>query len=593
MSRTPSIRGARHRAPTVLLALLLAAGGTVRGATQELYRVRFTGVPSRWLRPRLIAVSDTVALRRFPPPTDGLLLRRAEADLPRIAGLLRSQGYLTARATAELRATTPREIRFRLHAGPRYRLGRVTFVTYPLRPPKPSKVGLDRHAPAESSRLLAAEQQLLDYVRSRGHPYPIVTNRLFRAMPDSARLEVTLAVDPGPSARFGPVRIEGTQTVDDEVVRHALLWRAGSHYDASTIAETRAQLIRSRLFASVDVTASNEVPPDGLLPLTVSVRERLHRTVEAGASYHTDVGAAAKLLWENRNLDSHAERLSAVANLGQEDSSAELAYRRPRLARQNQTLISAVDAARETSGAYNSDHVRGRMLLARTWSPDWQAEAGLALHYLSNEEQDEPMHQTLLSTPLSASWGRSDDWLDPGRGLRIALTVQPFAAVAGDASQFVKSEIGVQNYQPLDSRRRRVLATRLRAGGIIGEQRLNLPVNERFYAGGGNSIRGYAYQTVGPYLDDEPVGGRSVIEFSSELRLRLTTRTGAVAFVDAGSAYGTQLPNLSDSLFWGTGLGFRYYTPIGPLRADVAVPLNRREDIDRSFQVYISIGQAF
>lgn len=572
---------------------LLAWTWPAAGATQTHYRVRFDHVPTRSLRARLVAASDTVALLAHAPPSHSLLLRRAEGDLPRLRDLLRSHGYLAARVTAEVRAATPPEVVFRVHSGPLFRVDRIALSLPPLRSPKPSRIGLSRRMPAVAARLLEAEERLLDYARARGHPYPVIANRLYRARPDEGRLDIALDVATGPAALFGPVTVTGTQSVAQEVVRHALRWRSGRRYDATRVEDTRVALIRSGLFASVEIAASNRVPPDALLPLTVAVRERRHRTVEAGASYQTDTGPGAKFLWEHRNLGGHAERLSALAEMARDDARLEVACRLPRLAHQNQTLTLSLNGVREATDGYASDHLRALCSLSRRWIPDWQADAGAALHYLISEEDDLRTHQTLLSLPLAASWGRSDNLLDPTRGLHIALTLQPFTAIAGDASRFLKAELGVQHYLPLDSRGARVMAARLRGGGIVGEQRMDLPPNERFYAGGGGSIRGYAYQGVGPRRGDDPSGGRSVVEASLELRTRLTRRTGAVAFVDAGNAYDTQLPNLGERLFYGAGLGFRYFTPIGPLRADVALPLNRRPDIDSPLQVYISIGQSF
>jgi translocation and assembly module TamA len=127
-----------------------------------------------------------------------------------------------------------------------------------------------------------------------------------------------------------------------------------------------------------------------------------------------------------------------------------------------------------------------------------------------------------------------------------------------------------------------------------GASLLDIPADERFYAGGGGSIRGYAYQSVGPLdEDDDPIGGRSVLELSAELRFKLTDRMGMVTFLDGGSAFASTFPDSSENLQWAAGLGFRYFTPIGPLRLDIGFPLDRRTEIDDTFQIYVSIGQAF
>jgi translocation and assembly module TamA len=120
----------------------------------------------------------------------------------------------------------------------------------------------------------------------------------------------------------------------------------------------------------------------------------------------------------------------------------------------------------------------------------------------------------------------------------------------------------------------------------------DVPGDDRFYSGGGGSVRGYAFQAIGPFAaNDTPLGGRSLAEASIEGRARLTDRIGAVAFIDAGNVSDEEYPTF-DNLRAGIGVGVRYMTPAGPLRLDVATPLNP-SDRDEAVQVYISIGQAF
>jgi translocation and assembly module TamA len=142
--------------------------------------------------------------------------------------------------------------------------------------------------------------------------------------------------------------------------------------------------------------------------------------------------------------------------------------------------------------------------------------------------------------------------------------------------------------------RRSVLATRLSVGSIDGAKRDDVPADKRFYAGGGGSIRGYDYQRVGPLDDDdEPFGGRSLLEVGTELRLRITESFGIVGFFEGGNVYPSLYPDLDDVIRWGTGGGLRYYSPVGPFRLDIGTPVNGRDGIDHPVQFYISLGEAF
>ena len=131
-------------------------------------------------------------------------------------------------------------------------------------------------------------------------------------------------------------------------------------------------------------------------------------------------------------------------------------------------------------------------------------------------------------------------------------------------------------------------------GSISGASNSDIPADERFYCGGGSSVRGYPYQEIGPYEDGEPSGGRSVIEISNELRWQWSRHLGSVIFLDMGNAYVHNLPDLSEKFYFGGGLGLRYFTSIAPFRLDIGFPINEDEDMDISpCQFYISIGQAF
>jgi translocation and assembly module TamA len=144
-----------------------------------------------------------------------------------------------------------------------------------------------------------------------------------------------------------------------------------------------------------------------------------------------------------------------------------------------------------------------------------------------------------------------------------------------------------------------VLAARARVGSYYGPDEEESPPDQLFFAGGSGSVRGYAYRSIGveftkPNGNTGVVGGRSLIDGSIEGRYRATPRFGGVGFLDAGYVSpDSRLGGFDDAeLRLGAGVGLRYFTGLGPLRVDVATPINRRPE-DSLAAFYVGIGQAF
>ncbi|MBK5101266.1 MAG: BamA/TamA family outer membrane protein, partial [Desulfobacteraceae bacterium] len=243
--------------------------------------------------------------------------------------------------------------------------------------------------------------------------------------------------------------------------------------------------------------------------------------------------------------------------------------------------------------AYTSRSFKNVALIERALGTQINLGGGLAFKTSKVEQMGDEQRYRLLSIPLHLDWDTSDDFLNPTRGGRLAIQCAPTYNILEPRFGFVKGKLSFTRYLGLLQEPLLLLAGRAAAGFMPGAGHRSVPADERFYAGGGGSIRGYAYQSVGPIEGATPLGGRSILELSLELRVKLTETFGIVGFIDGGSAFESAFPDFAEDTLWGTGLGIRYFTPIGPLRLDVGIPLTRRENIDDSFQIYVSLGQAF
>ncbi len=198
------------------------------------------------------------------------------------------------------------------------------------------------------------------------------------------------------------------------------------------------------------------------------------------------------------------------------------------------------------------------------------------------------------AVPLALHFDGTDNLLNPTRGVRIAAAFTPYPDILGSAS-FTKASVTASTYYALDEDARYVLAGRGSFGSIFAETGglAAIPADYRFYEGGLTTVRGYRYQTIGPSTPQGyTIGGLSGASVSAEARIRVIDQIGVAPFFDIGGAYRGSLPFSRGDTRMASGLGLLYYTPIGPIRLDLARPLDPRPG-DRAVVFYVSIGQPF
>jgi translocation and assembly module TamA len=587
-----------------LLSFALAAL-TICGAVPEAkadlpYKVAISVAGDSDLEDTLRAASLLVEQSERAPPTELALRRRIDQDAEQLRQVLRAEGYYAAKLNARLDLERqPAEVTIEVDPGPRYELDQVSLTgpdggTLEGLKIRLGKIGLELGQPARSADVLQAEQEIILLLAERGYPLASVPDRKAIVDHEKRTMSVTYVVDPGPRADFGEVRITGTDDLDDDYVKNRLSWEPGDRYDRRELEETRKRLIGSELFTSVKIAPAAEVEPNGTVPILIEVSERKPRSIGAAINWSSSEGFGAEASWEHRNLAGHAERLETTLRLSQLLIGANATLRLPDAVRPDLDVVAAAAIEREETEAFTARRITGSAGLEQRFSSRLSAGLGLSVG-LEEEDDDEGENAfTLIGAPAFLRYDGTDDLLDPTSGVRASAAVTPYYVLFGETDTFLRSEAIASTYYALDENERYVLAARGRLGSIWGAGREELPASVRFYAGGGGSVRGYGFQELGPLDEDnDPLGGRSVIEFGGEMRIRITETIGVVPFVEGGNVYVDMLPEIYQFDFrYAAGLGLRYYTAIGPLRLDVAVPLDRRET-DDPFQFYISLGQAF
>ncbi|MDB5487639.1 MAG: outer membrane protein family [Reyranella sp.] len=552
------------------------------------------------------------------------VLQGAQAVTSRLNTALRSRGFYDATLAATIDGkpiadpsalealearpdTEATNVNITIDTGPRYRIGSIA-----IRPPgaQQSLPGIDRADlglapgdPADASAIIAAQNKLLEELRKQGHALASIKDREVVVDHATREAEVTFVAEPGPLAKMGPVRFSGTEKVDTVWLQRRVPFKEGEPYTPAKVEELRGKLTSLGTFNAVRLKPATELDANGELPIEAELTDRLQRSIGFGVSYETQLGFAVEGFWVHRNLFGQAEslRLSGEVNhIGQGYAILDTgfafraAFRKPDWWLPGQDLRLEAAALREVLDAYTRKAVTFYGGFDRTFSPHWQGRLGLAVEVADITRNGITQNYRMLGLQATALYNRANSDLDPTRGYRIELNVQPWVDTGPGGDMFTIIRLTGRHYWDLAEPGRTVLATRASFGTEPAISIGGIPPDKLFYAGGGGSVRGFVYQSAGPRdAFNNPLGGASVVEGSVELRQRIGKAFGAVAFVDAGSAYPDFLPNFS--LFAprvGAGVGIRYYTDFGPVRADVGVPLNRREG-DPPFGIYVSLGQAF
>lgn len=506
---------------------------------------------------------------------------------------------------AQFDVTKAVPIEVTVRSGPAFTLGEVT-VAGDAGGLAPAEFDLIPGGDAGSDTILAAENRMLRALRDEGRPLARIATREVIADHDTDTLDVMLAFEAGPIAPFGDTEVEGTETVDRDFTAYMADIERGKTYSPQQIDDARERLLELGVFDSVTVKERDQLAADGSIPVDVTVSERKHRFFGVGATLSSTDGAGVEGYWGHRNLFGRAERLrieGAVSRIGDAttvgnlDYTAALLFEKPGIIGPTSKFTYDARATLDHPDAYDRFVFTTGVGLAYEFTKRQTLSAQLRFDYLDITDAFTgiPRQFFLVSTPVQYVYDSRDNKLNPTTGFRALAFAEPTYDIESGAS-FFKFRGEASAYKALDSENRMVLAGRVTGGTILGASLADIPADRKFYSGGGGSVRGYSYQGLGPKalgVNGElvPVGGLSFAEASAELRVQVTDTLGLVPFIDAGTVSFDRIPDFGDVRF-GAGLGFRYLTPFGPLRVDVAVPLDRRPG-DASFGIYAGIGQSF
>lgn len=541
------------------------------------------------------------------PANAATIDRRARADGELLVSLLQAQGYYDAEVEPGI-ALEGDVIAVSLRAmpGPRYTFETVEFPGLaeaggeagPLRVAFAVKPG----DPVVAEQVIAAGVALKVALGEQGFATADVGPQDIVIDHSKATARLVLPVTPGPVAQFGEIKVSGEPPFSARHVGIIARFKRGDRFERSEVDDLRRALVATGLVASVETKV---VPRDA--GRTVDIDVRLEpapmRTIAGELGYGTGEGVRIEGSWQHRNFFNPEGALTVRGVAGTQEQLASVSLRRSNFRQRDQVLTGLISASNVDRKAYAARTFQLSGGIERQsnfiWQKKWTWSLGAEL--IASDERDtiEATGQErrrnffIAALPASLGYDGSDDLLDPTAGFRLGGRVSPELSFQGGTFPYARAQIDASAYRKVSASV--VAAGRIRLGTIIGAGRDDIAPSRRFYSGGGSSVRGYGYQQLGPRdLDGDPIGGRSLAEFSLEARVRLKAfggNFGVVPFLDGGTLTNSSVPNVRDWQF-GAGIGLRYYSSFGPIRLDVGTPLNPRSG-DSRVAVAVSLGQAF
>ncbi|MDE5878430.1 MAG: BamA/TamA family outer membrane protein, partial [Desulfovibrio sp.] len=596
------------------------------------------------LKSKMRDASQLLKLVKEPPDSLLALERRARADEETAVKLLHSQCYYEGKASFSIdEAQSPVKVTLSLVPGPRFTVGRAA-VRYEPPPVVPeaflhrSRVtgfwGLEREElpapafpdtvpgvaigkPIVADAMLAAVAAMPEALRRTGYPLAKVTESRYTLDPAARTLNADITINPGPPALMGRIEVHGNKEVNTCFLERLVPWTPGEEpWDDELLTDYANTLRGLGIFRSVEAAPASEdmalehriLGPDGeegdvgIVPAAITVAEGPPRSVSASARYDSDTGFGVEGTWEHRNLFHNGERLSLDAPISQQEIGLKAAFEKPAFLQRGQRLLASGSALWENTDAYQQEALKGEVGIDRRLARQWWGGIHLGAEggWLKDNEHEKRPYG-VIEPKAGLRHDSRNNKLNPSSGMEAELKLLPFSGFYEEFFGAFATTLSVAGfYAPYGKKPdgkvddRLVLAARVEGGAMPGASSLaSIPASLRYFTGGAGSVRGYAYQAIGPRdKEGDPLGGRSYQVVNLEARFMVAENVGIVPFLDGGMVYKDEFPHIIGDMDWGTGLGFRYYTPIGPVRLDVATPLHRI-DGDPPVQFYISIGQSF
>ncbi len=552
------------------------------------------------------------------PPETSEILSAAQADYRRVLAILYDNGYFGPEISIRLDRTEANDI---APVSPPSSVSRAiitvkkgkqfTFGAANIEPVQRKTVLPEAFRSNEVAKISAAQaatRAVIEGWRDAGFAKAQVRDQTITARHGRGKLDVNIAVSPGPKLRFGNLTVDGDSAVRTERILEIAGLPVGQQYSPDEVEDATTRLRRTGSFRAVALLEGDVAPDGETLPFEARVVDNKPRRFGFGGEYATIEGLTLSGFWLHRNLFGGAERLrfeGEIGGIGGEaggisgdtggmDYLARLRFDRPATFNQDTNFYSLAEIEREDEPNFFSRQVSAEVGIERFATDERTYRFGLGFRRAITEDALGSTGYTIFLLPSGLTFDYRNSELDARRGYYADATLTPFYAISGTDSGLL-SEVDLRGYHTFGKARPTTVALRMQLGSLAGPSLENAPADFLFYSGGGGTVRGHDYQSLGVQVgpdEDDIIGGRSFLGLSAEVRMRTAGSLGFVAFADAGYIGSEAFPDGAGEWHSGAGLGARYATPIGPIRFDVAVPTSGDTD-GENFYLYFGIGHAF
>lgn len=531
------------------------------------------------------------------------------SDIERIKRFYQARGYYAAQVSYDLQVDeTTRHVTATIHIteGEPVKVTQLTLTVTDQPALEADLAALRPHLPLREGMVFTEElyHQTEEKIKTfflDQHRGRVSVTRRAEVILDQHAARVYYTVAAGPRTVFGETRIEGTKDISPALIARELMYTPGQPFSAAAVAASRQNLLGLNLFSSVRFVQEESPADPTIIPMRVQVEEKPFREWQFGVGYSTEDQFRGQVRWRNHNWFGGRRQLEIGAKYSSLDRNLNLSFIQPYVFSPRNRFSVTLSPLQIDESSYLLNATRLQPKFERKFSDTFSGFFAYRLEYdkLNNVTaatiralRNFQREGALSGLSLGVLWNTADDPLNPVRGGVVSASVEQVGDVLGGDFAFYRAQGEAKRYSLVTEEL--VFASRLKVGVAhpLGSGK-EVPLFERFFAGGGTSVRGYGRNRLGPISDsNDPVGGRTLVEGSLELRRQFSQKFGGAIFLDFGYVSLRSFTFPLDALKYAAGFGVRYTTTVGPFRLDLGFPFDPPRK-DQPWQVHFSIGQFF